>query len=131
MVHGYVLFFYENCTAFYENCTAFYENCTAFYENCTAFYENCTAFYANCTKDVITFTGQNVEFCTVTVGHTFLIPTNSHILFITQYSFFIVKSVQHVSDPYSGTIIRDPYRESHKITNQQIMVHIKISKVKM
>jgi hypothetical protein len=63
--------------------------------------------------------------------HTFLKPTNAHFLFIVQYNSFTVKSVQHVSYQYSGTIIRDPYRESHKITTQQIMVHIKSSKDKM
>jgi hypothetical protein len=38
--------------------------------------------------------------------------------------FFTVKSVQHVSDPYSGTIIRDPFRESDEITNQQILENV-------
>jgi hypothetical protein len=57
---------------------------------------------------------------------------NAHFLFIIQYNFFFtVKSVQHVSVPYYKTIIMDPYRESHKITKQQIMVHIKISRYKM
>jgi hypothetical protein len=54
-----------------------------------------------------------------------------HNFYLLHNAIFTVKSDQHVSDPYSGTIIRDPYCESHKITNQQIMVNIKSSKGKM
>jgi hypothetical protein len=64
-------------------------------------------------------------------SHVTLNQQNAHFLFIIQHNFFTLKLVQHVSDPYSGTIIRDPYRELHKITNQQIMVHIKSSKGEM
>jgi hypothetical protein len=39
----------------------------------------------------------------------FLNQQNAHFLFIIQYNFFTVKSDQHVSVPYFGTIIRDPY----------------------
>jgi hypothetical protein len=62
--------------------------------------------------------------------HTFLKPTKGALL-IYYTIFFPVKSVQHVSVPYFGTIIRDPCCELHKITNQQIMVHIKTSRGKM
>ena len=41
----------------------------------------------------------------------FLNQQNTHFLFIIQYNFFTVKAVQHVSVPYFGTIIRDPYRK--------------------
>ena len=38
----------------------------------------------------------------------FISQQNAQFLFIIQYNFFTVQSVQHVSDPYFGTIIRDP-----------------------
>jgi hypothetical protein len=63
--------------------------------------------------------------------HTFLKPTKCTLLIYYTVIFLTVKSVQHVSVPYFGTIIRDPYRELHKITDQEVMVHIKNSRGKM
>jgi hypothetical protein len=54
-----------------------------------------------------------------------------HTSYLLYNTIFTVKSVQHASVPYFGTIIRDPYSELHKITNQEIMVHIESSRGKM
>jgi hypothetical protein len=54
----------------------------------------------------------------------FLNQQNAHFLFIIQYNFFTVKSVQHVSVPYFGTIIRDPCSKiipNRKSTNNGIV----------
>jgi hypothetical protein len=45
-----------------------------------------------------------------------------HTSYLLYNTIFTVKSVKHISVPYFGTIIRDQYRELHKITNQKIMV---------
>jgi hypothetical protein len=47
--------------------------------------------------------------------HTFLKPTKCTLLIYYTIQFCTVKSVQHVSVPCFGTIIRDPYRELHKL----------------
>jgi hypothetical protein len=53
-----------------------------------------------------------------------------HISYLLYNTIFYSK-IQHVSVPYFGTIIRDPYCELQKITNQQIMVHIETSRGKI
>jgi hypothetical protein len=58
----------------------------------------------------------------------FLNPTKcTFIIYYTIEFLFTIKSVQHVSVPYYGTIISDTYRELRKITKQQVMVKVKFS----